>query len=248
MGSEWNRFVDFHILLTTIYRQFCLGDTQMIDLANYRIIDLSYELVPGEKKIDGRYIHGEPRWGRPVEVEEFIAFEARMHFIESQTHNGTHVEAPYKYDEAGADVGSMPLQSYMGEAVVCDFGGRKQEPIGPEDLKGAGVRTGDVVLLRGSHGAVDDQPYLTWEAVDWLIDVGIKAIGMEYVAHSPPGTPFGKNDSDGRFLLAGIAYLDALTGLDQITKPRVFFIGLPVRLRRVTASWTRAIVLEDIVD
>ena len=99
----------------------------MIDLSKYRVIDLSFELVPGEKKVDGRYIHGEPARGRPVEVQEFIAFNARMHFIQSQTHNGTHVEAPYKYSDEGADIASMPVESYLGEAVVCDFahkGGR----------------------------------------------------------------------------------------------------------------------------
>ena len=43
----------------------------MIDLSKYRIIDLSLEIVPGERKIDGSYLHGEPRWGRPLEVQEF---------------------------------------------------------------------------------------------------------------------------------------------------------------------------------
>ena len=32
----------------------------MIDLSKYRIIDLSHEMVPGEQKIDGHYLHGEP--------------------------------------------------------------------------------------------------------------------------------------------------------------------------------------------
>jgi hypothetical protein len=41
----------------------------MIDLSKYRIIDLSYELVPGEQKIDGRYLHGEAFYGRQVEVQ-----------------------------------------------------------------------------------------------------------------------------------------------------------------------------------
>jgi hypothetical protein len=31
----------------------------MIDLSKYRVIDLSYELIPGERKIDGTYTHGE---------------------------------------------------------------------------------------------------------------------------------------------------------------------------------------------
>ena len=47
-------------------------------------------------------------------------------------------------------------------------------------------------------------------------------------------------------LLANIPIVDAIAGLHQITKPRVFFIALPVKLRRTTASWTRAIALEEV--
>ena len=217
----------------------------MIDLSKYRIIDLSHELVPGERKIDGTYLHGEPFYGRTVEVQEMMAYNARMHHIQSETHNGTHVEAPYKYSDDGADIASMPVESYMGEAVLCDFAHKGDgEAVTPEDLRKAGVKSGDIVLIRG--GDQREEPYLTFEAIDWLIDTGIKAIGLEGVRHSPPGTPFGKDDGDGRLLLAGIAYLDALTGLDQITRQRVFLIALPVRMRRVTASWARAIVLEEL--
>ena len=46
----------------------------MIDLSKYRIVDLSHEMIPGEKKIDGHYLHGEPFYGRSVEVQEFMAY------------------------------------------------------------------------------------------------------------------------------------------------------------------------------
>ena len=216
----------------------------MIDLCRYRLIDLSHELIPGERKQNGTYLHGEPFNGRSVEVQEFYAYNARMHFIQSQTHNGTHVEAPYKYDENGADIANMPLDSYIGEAIVCDLDYRSGGEVTIGDLIDFGIKSNDIVLLRSSLKKA--QPYLGFEAVDWLIATKIKAFGAENVHHSPPDTEFGKDDSDGRLLLAGIPYLDALFGLQQITKTRVFFIGLPVKIKRVTASWTRAIVLEEI--
>jgi kynurenine formamidase len=183
--------------------------------------------------------------GRSVQVQEFMAFSARMHFIQSETHNGTHVESAYKYSEDGADIGSMPVESYIGEVVVCEFAHKADgEAVSTEDLRDAGVKRGDIVLLRG--GDQREEPYLTFDAIDWLIGAGIKAIDMEGVRHLSPGTPFGKEDGDGRLLLAGAVYLDALVGLHQIGKPRVFFIGLPVKIRRVTASWTKAIVLEEL--
>jgi len=150
-----------------------------------------------------------------------------MHHIQSQTHNGTHVETPYKYSETGADPASMPLETYLGEAA-------------------AGVRTGDIVLVWGSDRHADNPPYLTSEAVDWLIDTRIKAIGLNDLRHSAPGTPFGLEDAGAKLLLAGVGYIDVPMGLSRITRPRVFFIGLPVKIQRVTASWTRAIVLKEI--
>ena len=122
----------------------------MIDLNKYRIIDLTEEVIPGELRIDGRYLHGKPAGGRPVELQEFTAFGARMHFIQGQTHTGTHVEAPYKYSDTGTDIGSMPLECYIGQAAACNFEHKEAgSAITVDDFRSAGVRKGDVVLSPG---------------------------------------------------------------------------------------------------
>jgi len=219
----------------------------MIDLDKYRIIDLSYELMPGERRIDGRYLHGEPLWGRPMEVQEFIAYGARMHFIQGQTHAGTHAEGSYKYAEDGADLAHMPLQSYLGEAVCCDFTAKKPgEAVSTDDFRAAGVRSGDIVLAWCATPAQGGLPYITVEAIDWLIETKIKLLGLENLNFSPPGTPVGLGDADCKLLMAGIPMVDCLLGLSQIRKSRVFFIALPLKMCRVTATWTRAIALEDL--
>src|SRR5579862_7974331 len=114
----------------------------MIDLRKYRIIDLSGEIFPGERKINGQYLHGVPFDGRPLEVQEFVAYGARMHFIQGQTHLGTHVESAYKYAEDGLDSASMPLDLYLGEATVCNFSTKKAgQEITPDDLTLAGIKS-----------------------------------------------------------------------------------------------------------
>ncbi len=73
----------------------------------------------------------------------------------------------------------MPLETCLGEAAACDFTNKSAgEPITPDDLAGVEVRTGDIVLAWGSERHADDPPYLTSEAVDWLINTRIKAIGI----------------------------------------------------------------------
>jgi len=217
----------------------------VIDLSKYRIIDISREILPGERKIDGEYLHGEVVGGRPVEVQEFMAWSARMHFIQGQTHCATHVEATYKYDENGPELAGMPVESYMGEAVVCNFSGKAAgSAITPDDFAAAGVRCGDIVL---AYADPAHAPYLSEAAIDWLIATKIKAFAAQDIEFGPDGYPGGGQASpDGKLLMAGIPLVDDVVGLSQITKPRVFFIGLPLKMKRVTASWARAIVLEEI--
>ena len=104
-------------------------------------------MIPGEMKTDGRYLHGEPFFGRAIEVQEFMAYGARMHFIQSQTHNGTHCEAGYKYLDDGPDMAGMNLESFLGEAVLCDVTNvQPGEEIGVDAF--SGVKAGHVVLIR----------------------------------------------------------------------------------------------------
>lgn len=209
---------------------------------NYRVIDLSCELVPGERKIDGRYLHGEPLNGRPIEVEEFLAYGARMHFIQGQTHTGTHAEGAYKYSETGADMATMPLDSYLGEAIVCNFSSKAtRESVTSEDFRRIGVKPGDIVLAFTNKKMLNFPPLIDSEAIDWLISTKIKLLGTEFLDFSS-----GLDGDDSKLLLAGIPVIDGLCGLDQIRRPHVFFIALPIKLHRVTATWTRAVALEAI--
>jgi len=224
---------------------------EAIDLKKYRIIDLSYEIVPGEWRTTGEYVHGTP-WEtfdvRAVEVTEFTSYGARMHWVKGESHSGTHAEAPYKYFQAGKDVGTMPLESYMGEAAVCNFSEKGAlEPITPEDLEAAGVREGDIVLAYGPETEDSELPYLSDQALQWLIDRKVKMVGIKNILISHPDRGMaGINENEAKLFGAGIAMTDGLTNLSKIRKPRVFYIGLPVRIRRLSAFWTRAIALEQI--
>ena len=64
--------------------------------------------------------------------------------------------------------------------------------------------------------------------------------------YGPAAVPNAHIDAERRLLEEGIPMVDALKGLEQLTKDRVFFIALPIKMHRVTASWTRAIALEEI--
>ena len=111
------------------------------------------------------------------------------------------------------------------------------------------MRTGDIVLLRNTAELLSGKyPHLTVAAVDWLIATKVKMMGTAGGLLFGPPDPELRNHvaAERKLLAAGIPTADALFGLEQVRKKRVFFIALPVKLRRVTASWTRAIALEEL--
>ena len=218
----------------------------MINIDDYRVIDLSQGIIPGELKTNGNYLFGTVNNNRPLEIREFKAWNARMHKIEGQTHMGTHVECPRKYDEEGQDFGIIPVTSFMGSAVACNFQNKKSgDRITSDDFRYCGVTTGDIVLAWGSSSVPEEQAYISDEAINWLMRIKIKMFGCENIGHADPGTPYGIGDSDHKLLQSGIIFIDGLQGLHKIKKKRVFFIALPVRISRITASWTRAVALEE---
>ena len=217
----------------------------MIDLSKYRIVDLSWELIPGERKNDGEYRPGTPWVGRSIELQEFTFMTARMHFLQAQTHLGTHCESPYKYHD-GPDIAGTDLRSYLGEAAVCDFSSKgADESITAEDFAAAGVRKGDIVLVRTGSEIDAPRPVMTVEAVDWLMEQEMPLLASGGNVLYGPDVE-GHLDAERKLLAKGVALVDGLYRLDQLTKPRVFFMAPPLRIQRTTAAWTRAIALEEI--
>src|SRR5216110_3923981 len=44
--------------------------------------------------------------------------------LSMSAHNGTHADAPFHFDEKGAASDSVPLENYIGLAVVIDLAGK----------------------------------------------------------------------------------------------------------------------------
>ena len=78
-----------------------------IDWSRYRLVDLSYTVIPpGTDE-------------RPFATERsFLADDSFKHDVRTHTHVGTHVEAPAHFFEGGATVLDMPLERFMGRAVL----------------------------------------------------------------------------------------------------------------------------------
>ncbi len=76
--------------------------------------------------------------------------------IETNTHNGTHIDAPIHYNYAGKDMASIPLEQLYGPAAIADVSDVVKEwgIYTPNDVETkVDVKEGDIVIVHtGWHG------------------------------------------------------------------------------------------------
>lgn len=206
---------------------------------NCRIIDLSSEIRPNVLKVNGEYMRGDQI--RRFNLQQFINAEdgTYMNFIEAESHIGTHVEGPLHLRDGLKSLTDLPLDKFMGEAIVLKF--EANMPIRPEHLDK--VKEGDIVLVWSPGGA-----YITPEAAELLVRKRIKMIGVQGVHPDDPRAyqrGSGVKPATHTLMLENdIPIIEGLTNLDKITSERFFFIGLPLKIAHLDSSWIRAIALE----
>ncbi len=118
-------------------------------------------------------------------------------------HAGTHVDAPSHMVRGGNEIHDLPLDLFIGPAVVADV--RHRVPAGgitADDLEnsvGESIRDGDRVLLRtdindarfdGSAEWMATAPYLSDGVIAWFHDKRVAIVGFDfYHGAKPPGEP-----------------------------------------------------------
>ncbi|HEY2529205.1 MAG TPA: cyclase family protein [Xanthobacteraceae bacterium] len=176
--------------------------------------------------------------------------------VHMRLHAGSHVDAPEHNVRGGTQIHQLPLDVFIGDAVIANL--RDKVPakaITEDDLQqrvGNHIKAGDRLLLRtdlnnaydgGSERWMQESPYLTIGATTWCIDQGVVIVGYDfYHGNDEPGAPRVFHNS--RTLSEhGIVTMPYLKHLDRIGKERFTLIGLPLKLIDAEASPIRAVAL-----
>ena len=139
--------------------------------------------------------HGCPGW--PTYGETSVTHETVVgihgytsEIIHLNTHTATHLDAPFHFFPDMATIDQIPLDKFIGEAVIVDLTGVGPcYAVGPADLEPYAdkIKPGGIVLLctgwhtkRGySKEYYNDWPYLSGEGAQWLLEKGVKGVGID---------------------------------------------------------------------
>jgi len=210
-----------------------------------------------------------PHWRWRTELIRRKAHERGDMFQASEftisCHGYTHVDAPVHFVPGGKSLDEIPLEAWIGEAVVVDL-----VHIGPEEAitaaeleeHGQSVRGGDFVLLRTAWDARCDwetrefwsrAPYLVRDGAEWLVGRSVSGVGFDfpsdYAVRDEVLSPGRRRRREewavhDVFLPRDVRVVEYLVNLGAITRERVQLFIAPLKLEGADGAPARVFALE----
>jgi kynurenine formamidase len=196
---------------------------------------------------------------RPAQIKSFYMLAVQgvnKEIVEMSTHTGTHCDAPYHFFEDGKTIDRIPLEGYVGPAAILDLRGKKPgsaiERIEVERFA-ARIADGDIVLLNTGWGHkrantkefLTEYVYLGGEAAQYLVDRGVKGVGIDAVSlggYNDPSKAVPAHKTmlgNGKFIVEELYFPE-----DVMDERKRLFVAAPVKLQGTGGAWTRAMLWE----
>lgn len=167
--------------------------------------------------------------------------------IAQGTHNGTHADAPFHYLEKGDTIDVLPLDLYLGPAVLVDVS-RAGWTIGREHLAQAEAHFARAPRLLLKTGGWPDSthfpqriPTLAPDVPAWLGAAGIRLIALDVPSVD---TIESKTLSVHHALAAANICIIESLDLSQVPEGVYELIALPLKITGGDASPIRAVLRE----
>jgi arylformamidase len=206
-----------------------------------KVIDISVRLEDGM-----------PTWPGSVGFHRHDAMRiadgdpANVSRVDLDVHSGTHVEAPLHFLEDGLALDDIPLDTFVGPAIVADLRGVRA--IGAAQLESAGLPPGtERVLIRTDNSPLwahpdrrfrTDYVGLTADGARWVADRGIRLVGIDYLSIQRYEDDF---ETHRILLRAGTVILEGLD-LGSVDAGPYELSCLPVRIADAEAAPVRAVL------
>jgi arylformamidase len=213
------------------------------------IIDLS-GLIEEGMWLDNPWI-SPPRIEPVATIAGPAGFDA--HRFTLSTILGTYLEASAHLLPAGETIDQVAPERFVRPATVIQLPDLEaRQVIQRADLQAAGPvpRPGDAVIIAtgwerywNGSGFVEDSPFFSIEAMQWLLDQGVAIVGADLPsfdnARAPEGVVRLLFDA-GRLLLAPLINLRATS---RLTDPRPWLVALPLKIKGVCGTPCRALLI-----
>lgn len=172
--------------------------------------------------------------------------------ISAGTHTGTHVDAPYHFDEHGQTVDKIDLKTLVNEGYCLKFSPKGNE-VTVADLKAKWKPEYDGKTILFNYGwskkrgftkeFLYEFPGLSMDTVDFILEHDVKVLGTDTLSIDP--YTHEKFEVHRALLSKGRVFLEDLNNLESLTEGKKYLIAaLPLKLQNASGSMARVIALD----
>lgn len=167
---------------------------------------------------------------------------ANVGSIEMSLHIGTHVDAPYHYDDFGKAVNVLSLDLFIGPVVIVELEGQTEitEPV----LQALNFKSTERIFFKtkNHYDAYTFEPnytVFTPEAIIFLAQRGVRVIGTD----APSIDALTDTSLRAHQMCKELnVYIIENLWLKDVSQGNYDFIGLPLALQGADASPIRAVI------
>lgn len=172
---------------------------------------------------------------------------ANVSNISIGSHMGTHIDAPKHFFDSGNTIDKLPIDSLVGTARVIDVPGR--DFISAQDLKPFDIKSGEIIILKTRNSSFIEEPgfntkfvYLSRDAAEYLVEAGIKTVGIDYMSIEEYESP---DSSVHKILLSNnIVIIEGLK-LNGIKQGKYEIAALPLKIKDCDGSPARVVLIDN---
>ncbi|SFC89004.1 Kynurenine formamidase [Bacillus sp. OV322] len=159
-------------------------------------------------------------------------------------HTGTHIDAPFHFDDKGKKTGELDIELYIGKARVIHLPGRNS--ISARDVSQFNIEGVKRLLIytgswKDRSVFPDSIPPIEPDLAVWLADKGVRLLGLDL----PSVDPIESKELPAHHALSknGIHILEGLV-LDKVSPGDYELAALPLYLADADGSPVRAVLRE----
>jgi arylformamidase len=192
---------------------------------------------------------------QPVEIAPRLRLAlgdpANVSEIRMGTHTGTHVDPPNHFVEGSHGIDRVPLDALFGPALVADAR-HLDRPIEAAALEALAIPEGaERVLLRTANSELwrrlpvsfpEVYACLTPDAATWVVDRGIRLIGVDFLSVEEKGAP---GHPVHHILLGGGVVIVEGLDLGEVEPGPYMLACLPLKLLDGDGGPARAMLIAD---
>jgi arylformamidase len=235
----------------------------------YRVIDLSFPIDESVPKLLYSFREADDGYARvfsafsvtPLFTHEKDNFSMQKISLPTHTPYTAHLDASYHELKNGRTIDKMPVERFLGDAIVLDARSRTGRAVTPDVVRNQidHIQENDAVLIRTDWDKkfvtaeyFKNSPFISMDLAKIFVEKKARCVGIDFPIPEDTGRR-ERNEPDAdkpvvHYLLLGneIYIIESMANFHQISVERPFLITLPLNIVGADGFPVRAVAVEGL--